>query len=182
MKLIAGGLACAALASAFTLFASPAGAARSGSDAPPSDRYLAPSAERAVSTSVLEERLLGMVASERGRRRLGELTVDPDLTEAARRHSEEMDRRGYFDHYSPTRGLRTPIDRYSDVCGGRPRTTFIGENIYYAGFVDVRRAHQAFMESTEHRANVLRRDYRHIGIGIHTSRDGQLWVTEMFSD
>ena len=47
--------------------------------------------------------------------------------------------------------------------------------------IDIRRAHQAFMASSEHRANVLHRHYRHVGIGIHT-RGGQLWVTEMFSD
>ena len=45
----------------------------------------------------------------------------------------------------------------------------------------VRGLHRAFLRSTAHRANILDPGMRQIGLGV-VSRDGRLWVTEVFRD
>ena len=38
------------------------------------------------------------------------------------------------------------------------------------------------MNSQGHRENLLDRNWRRIGIGIHCDSRGRFWVTQMFSD
>lgn len=38
----------------------------------------------------------------------------------------------------------------------------------------------AFEASPVHRSNLLGRAYRHIGIGVATSKDGRIWITQEF--
>jgi len=163
---------------------------RSRRSTPPMVRYAAnyqapetlPSRRASVSTAGVEDQIVLMVAQERARRGLPELTVDPYLAEAARQHSQEMDRLGYFDHYSPTSGMRSPADRLRQASDGQRRTPYVGENIYRGSYASATVAHDAFMGSSGHRENILRRSYRRIGVGVYRSRDGQVWVTQMFSD
>jgi uncharacterized protein YkwD len=52
-----------------------------------------------------------------------------------------------------------------------------GENVGVGG--SMRQLYEAFMKSTPHRANILGRAYRRVGIGVHRA-DGFLWVTMIF--
>jgi uncharacterized protein YkwD len=52
-----------------------------------------------------------------------------------------------------------------------------GENICYAG--TVKRTFDLWMHSAEHRANILKRGFRHIGIGFATGHHW-LWTTADF--
>lgn len=61
----------------------------------------------------VERTLASLANAERRARGLPELTVDPRLSEIARRHSEEMLRLGYFGHRSPITGLAE--DRLRDA-------------------------------------------------------------------
>jgi peptidoglycan hydrolase-like protein with peptidoglycan-binding domain len=54
----------------------------------------------------------------------------------------------------------------------------LGENVGYGPTADA--VHQAFMNSSGHRANVLSARFSQIGIGSATSPDGRLWVVEVF--
>jgi uncharacterized protein YkwD len=127
-----------------------------------------------------EQRFLDLVNAERSQRHLHELTVDPVLIDVARAHSREMADKNYFDHVSPTPGLKTPMDRYLHALSKRPAYACVGENLFYCSVVDVQRGHEALMNSPGHRANILFPRFRQAGVGIYKSPAGEFWVTEMF--
>ncbi|HTE17435.1 MAG TPA: CAP domain-containing protein [Armatimonadota bacterium] len=129
----------------------------------------------------VERELVALIARERAERGLARLDVDVVLIEAARSHSQEMGDKGYFDHYSPTPGRRSPMERYLRASRGSGRGVAVGENIYFSSEVSAQGAHRAFMNSRGHRDNILGRNWRRVGIGIHANADGEFWVTEMFA-
>lgn len=130
--------------------------------------------------------LIGMINRERVL--VGELPLDADpmLSVIARAHSEDMCVRGYFDHYAPGPDPSTPMDRYIAALGDRPDYAMVGENIYYRSATDnpleyAAEAHEAFMNSPGHRANILTGQYDKVGVGIYVNHaTGEFWVTEMF--
>src|SRR5438045_9292766 len=73
-----------------------------------------------------EMRFVELTNRERAARHLRQLTVDPLLVIVARRHSQEMMEKNYFDHQSPTPGIRTPMDRYLKGLGHRPEYAVVG--------------------------------------------------------
>jgi uncharacterized protein YkwD len=100
-------------------------------------------------------RAINSVRARNGRRPLG---VGPALHRAARSHSVDMARRGYFDHGPYVQRLR----RF----GVRAQT--VGENIAYATVPDFSAAAvlQMWMTSPSHRAVLLDRSFRRIGVGV----------------
>jgi uncharacterized protein YkwD len=127
-----------------------------------------------------ERQFVDLVNRERRQRSLSQLTVDPLLIAVARGHSAEMREKDYFNHHSPTPGLKTPLDRYLKVMGRSPSYACVGENLFWATVVDVQRGHKAFMDSPTHRENVLFPRFEKIGVGIVKNEKGEFWVTEMF--
>ncbi|MBI3910540.1 MAG: hypothetical protein HY320_06340 [Armatimonadetes bacterium] len=121
-----------------------------------------------------------MVNKERAAQKLGPLTMDPLLILVAREHSHEMMEKNYFDHRSPTPGLRTPMDRYLKALGERPPYACVGENLYYCSVADVERSHRALMASLSHRDNILFSRFEKMGVGIYQNDRGEFWVTQMF--
>jgi uncharacterized protein YkwD len=117
---------------------------------------------------------------------LSDLELDPLLCTVARGHSEDMSQRNYFDHFAPSPGPISPMDRYLDALGAKPVYAFLGENIYYRSEtestdVSANEANQAFMHSPGHRANILQPKFTKIGIGYYRDAStGAFWVTEMF--
>jgi len=87
------------------------------------------------------------------------LTSSPLLDLAAQRHSEDMARRGYFDHVSPD-GAK-PGDRISAT---GYRWSRYGENIA-AGHASPAQVVKGWMQSPGHRANLLDCAFREIGVG-----------------
>ena len=130
--------------------------------------------------------LLAMVNKEREERGLQTLSLNPLLCQIARAHSEDMCRRNYFDHIAPAPGPASPMDRYLAALGQRPNRAMVGENIYYRSATDTvgayaAQAHDAFMHSPGHRANILTPQYDQAGIGIYRNpATGEFWVTEEF--
>lgn len=108
---------------------------------------------------------LCLVNAERRHRGLRPLRHEGRLARAAARHARDMVRRRYFSHVSLSgrsfteRILRTGYGRR----GGR---WLLGENLGWgAGKRATPRAIvRAWMRSPTHRANVLRRDFRDVGI------------------
>jgi uncharacterized protein YkwD len=129
----------------------------------------------------LERQLLSLIDRERADHGLSALKTDTILTDAARGHSEEMEAKNYFNHVSPTRAVRSPMDRYTRA-GGRAPSISLAENIYMSSRASASAAHQAFMQSPGHRENILDRSWRKVGVGIRINDRGEIWVTEMFSD
>ncbi len=143
---------------------------------------------RADESAQVEQQYVDRVNGERSVRNLSQLRINPLLVETARGHSLEMSDLGYFDHFSPTSGLESPADRFlktvKDHHQSPPNGGLIGENIFYcAVFNDVYGVdygHAALMNSPTHRANILEPRFEEIGVGIHRSQSGEIWVTEMF--
>ena len=129
----------------------------------------------------VESRFVGMINQERTRRGLRPLAWDPTLCDAARLHSEEMARLDYFDHRSPVSGRETPADRWERAVSQVPDEYMIAENLFFGSVADVAWGHRSLMESDGHRRNILNPEYASIGVGVHVDRNGQMWVTQMFT-
>lgn len=127
-----------------------------------------------------EQRFADLANTERRGRKLGALAINPLLVQVARAHSREMWEKDYFDHFSPTPGLKTPMNRYLGSLGHTPRWAYLGENLFYCSRVDADRGHRCLMQSPAHRENILNGRFQQIGVGSFVSPDGQFWVTELF--
>jgi uncharacterized YkwD family protein len=117
---------------------------------------------QAPSTSDLtaeEQQKLDLVNKERAAAGLSPLAVDPALTKTARLKSQDMVDNHYFSHDSPTYGSPFDMMKRFDISYNAA-----GENI--ACNQNVEAAHQTLMNSSGHKANILSKDYTHIGIGI----------------
>src|SRR5688500_18386166 len=91
------------------------------------------------------------------------------LRRAAAGHSEDMVSRRYFEHTAP--GGVTMVDRILRARYARNDQSWaFGENLAWGTgrLATPRGVMQAWMESPGHRANVLRRSYRELGIGVVT--------------
>ncbi|NLX89997.1 MAG: sporulation protein [Firmicutes bacterium] len=120
-----------------------------------------------------EMQMLQLVNEERRKAGLQPLQIHEGLVKLARLKSEDMIKLGYFSHHSPTYG--SPFEMISGA-GIAYRTA--GENI--AGAPTVDRAHQALMNSSGHRANILNAGFTHVGIGIIDGGPYGKMFTQMF--
>ena len=121
----------------------------------------------------LEKRMLDLVNQERQAAGLSPLQADPELTEVARKHSADMFARGYFAHDTPE-GL-SPFDRMK---AANVRFTTAGENLALAPTLQI--AHMGLMNSPGHRANILRREFGRVGIGVMDGGMRGLMVSQEF--
>jgi uncharacterized protein YkwD len=121
----------------------------------------------------LEKQMLDLVNNERVANGLNPLAPDPELTEVARKHSADMFARGYFAHDTPE-GL-SPFDRMKQA---NVRFTTAGENLALAPTIPV--AHNGLMNSPGHRANILRREFGRVGIGVMDGGMRGLMISQEF--
>lgn len=102
-------------------------------------------------------------------RKLGgkvQLNLDPELTKVARKHTREMTDKNLLHHTTPTQ-FRKRVTNWQ----------LLGENVGVGGSVDS--LHVAFMNSRDHRVNVMKGTFRNVGIGTRYAH-GRLWVTVVF--
>jgi uncharacterized protein YkwD len=121
----------------------------------------------------LEKQMLDLVNKERVANGLNPLAPDPELTEVARKHSADMFARGYFAHDTPE-GL-SPFDRMRQA---NVRFATAGENLALAPTIPV--AHNGLMNSPGHRANILRREFGRVGIGVMDAGMRGLMISQEF--
>ncbi|WP_461006033.1 CAP domain-containing protein [Streptomyces capparidis] len=118
--------------------------------------------------------VLALTNAERARAGLPPLAPDPRLAAAAQAHSDDMAARGFYAHVTPEG--RQPWDRAAAAgCSHRG----IGENIACGqrGPAEVVRG---WMDSTGHRANILKPEFTHLGVGYAPGgRAGTYW-TQLF--
>ncbi len=118
----------------------------------------------AVDPGNAEAQFIDLINAERTSRGLDALAVDPDLTAGARMQAAAIRDAGRLFH-NPDLGSVTT------------GWTWIGENVGYG--YDVANLHDAFMNSSGHRANILKSGATHIGLGVVV--DGStVWVAEVF--
>lgn len=117
--------------------------------------------------STVAQATLCLINQQRREAGLPALTQDQRLNRAAGMHSEDMVRHGYFDHVSP--GGSSPVARMTAVGYLSPSVGYaVGENIAWGTLSLATPAAivTAWMHSPEHRANILRPEYRQSGLGI----------------
>jgi len=129
-------------------------------------------ADNVSSGPAAEQRLFDLLNSERIQQKLPALSLDQDLVEAARKHSEAMAKGKRLAHQMPGEASLNPR-----VAAAGVRFDAVAENVAHSGSVED--AHVEFMHSAGHRANILSREYDAVGIGI-AAVGGHLYVTEVF--
>ena len=106
-----------------------------------------------------EARMLALLNEVRRQAGLSPLIADPELHAVAVAHTEEMIARHFFGHASPTTGM---VENRLERAG--VLVSLSGENVAEADDADG--AHRVLMDSPGHRANMLRADFTHVGIGV----------------
>ena len=104
---------------------------------------------------------------ERSRRGLRPLKANRKLRRAAARHARDMDARNYFNHNSL--GGSSFVDRIRRAGYLRgARSWVVGENLAWgtSTLASPRSIMRAWMNSPGHRANILNRRFKEIGVGI----------------
>lgn len=122
-----------------------------------------------------EEAMLVLVNRERRRNGLAPLVMDERLRQIARKHSYDMLRRGYFAHRSPE-----GHEAHQRIEAGGVVYGTAGENLAFAPTVEI--AHTGLMESPGHRANILRPQFRKVGIGALSAPPYGIMFTQNFTD
>jgi uncharacterized protein YkwD len=121
--------------------------------------------------------LVAAINEARTTHELRPLHADPRLERAARSHSADMIRRGYFAH--------GPVS--SRLARFGVRTRRIGENLAWAvgSAAEARAIVRLWLASPPHRANLLRPGFRRVGVGSlsgpFAGHDGALVVTADFA-
>jgi len=131
---------------------------------------------RQLQSSSAQE-MIELINTERRDRCLPELCVNVKLTEAAQKHSDDMQQNVFFSHTGSNGSEpwdRVRLEGY-DISS-------VGENI--STDQSIPDAHQGLMNSRGHRDNILYPFYTHIGIGVATytsgNFDGNLVITQVF--
>jgi uncharacterized protein YkwD len=136
----------------------------------------APEPRRAPRPSEAQSRLFELINQERARAGLAALMFDPELSEAALRHSEDMRKNGFVGHVSPTSG--SPEQR---LLAAGIVTDMAAENVGRGYSPD--EIHRGLMDSPGHRGAILHPGVTHAGIGISSERRRAFTdylVTELF--
>lgn len=119
----------------------------------------------ATAGMTVEANLVQRINNARARNGLPPLALRAGLSDYARRQSARMaEARSLFHTAS-----------FSAICCW----SSITENVGVAG--SARQVHLNFLGSPSHRANILDRSKREVGVGVVRS-GGQLWVTEIFRE
>ncbi|HEX4679046.1 MAG TPA: CAP domain-containing protein [Gaiellaceae bacterium] len=117
-----------------------------------------------VALSSLESGILSDLNKIRAQHGLQPVKISVRLTASAVQHSKEMGADGYFEHSSHDgTAFWKRIDHWYGQTGYRYWS--VGENLLWSSpDVDPARAMQLWMNSPEHRANILSARWREIGI------------------
>ena len=127
----------------------------------------ASSTPASASQRTLKSATLCLLNNERSARHMKRLRLNGRLSRASRRHADDMVRRHYFSHDSPSGTdfvQRIQRTGYLKSAG----SWLVGENLAW-GSVSRSTPESivgAWMDSPGHRANILNRRFREIGIGV----------------
>ncbi|MGI6082021.1 MAG: CAP domain-containing protein [Limnochordia bacterium] len=119
-----------------------------------------------------ESLAVAKVNAERKARGIHELKVNDTLVRLARLKAKDMAEKGYFSHISPTYGSPAEMMEAAGL-----RFKWWGENIARVSSVTV--AHEAYMESPDHRANILSAGYTEIGVGVY-KKGNRVYQSQLF--
>ena len=118
---------------------------------------------RPQSLKTMEWRMLRLLNKDRKRHGLSPVRMQDDLRDVARKHSQDMAQKEYFDHVNLK--AESPGDR---LRGARVSDVVSGENLAKVGGYrnPTQFAETGLMNSPGHRANILNAAYNVVGIGV----------------
>jgi uncharacterized protein YkwD len=116
-----------------------------------------------------------LVNRERIRYKLQPLIWDEEIASIARNYSRRMAREGFFDHYDPAGKSVADRARKADW-------DTIGENLFMGTDRNNLWDHsvRGWMRSPPHRKNIITKNFTGTGVGIAKSRDGNVYITQVF--
>jgi len=117
----------------------------------------------------VRQKILDLVNAERSKNGLSGLAMESHLQTAAQRHAEDMKNRNFFDHVNPDG--KSPTDRIRAAGYPMNGAWSTGENIA-KGQTTAEQVMKDWMNSPGHRANILSKNFKEIGIGYI----GNYWV------
>ncbi len=115
-----------------------------------------------------EARFVELINELRVSEGLPPLTVHPVLVPLARTWAEHLRTQGSLSH---TADLSVGIDL---------TWTRLGENVGVGPIDQVQALFDAFVASPSHYANLVKDDYRYVGIGVVHGNDGRIWTAHRF--
>jgi uncharacterized protein YkwD len=127
-----------------------------------------------------EGRILSLINRERSKIGLGQLSWDDRLADLARHYSEKMAHDHLFEHVDSDGNDVVARARQNRIRGWSK----IGENLFMCTPTDelAKLSVRGWMHSPTHRENILDPEWRGTGIGIAYARDGDIYITEVFTD
>ncbi len=128
----------------------------------------------AANSTAQQTEMLGYINAERAKANLAPLVLDNKLSAGAYLKSKDMAVNQYFSHTSPTYGSPFAMMKSLGITY-RAAAENIAMNVSVIG------AHNAFMNSSGHRANILDSNYHKIGLGFYQS-GRYLYVTQWFTN
>ena len=139
-------------------------------------RNLGPLPERV--TREIEEAVFRSVNQARVEKSLPPLQENPQVQQIARRHSEDMAARHFFGHLNPDG--QDVVDRLR--AQGVKEFTAAGENIFIAKKVTdpAQVAVRDWLNSPNHRRNLLNPRYTAGGVGISQGEKGTIYITQVY--
>lgn len=111
--------------------------------------------------------LLAFTNDYRAQYQVDALTIDPQLAAAAQAKAEDMAKNNYWSHTSPAG--QTP---WSFIAASGYNYQVAGENLAY-GFTGAQQVVIGWMNSPEHRNNILDGTYQNVGFGVASSPNYQ---------
>ena len=117
-----------------------------------------------------ELEFLNLINSNRKNSGLPELKIDNAIQNVARLKAQDLERNGYFSHNSPSYGMISDM-----LTSFGTKFTIAEENI--AGNQTLAGAIEAWMNSENHRSNILNKDFEYTGVAIvESSTYGKIFV------
>jgi uncharacterized protein YkwD len=120
----------------------------------------------------------GLVNQDRAANGVGALAFSGTLARVAQYRAQDMLNRNYFSHYDPATGQLAFLQLFH-MWGIGYSTA--GENIAWSTNPSMAQINVMFMNSPEHRANILKGAYHRVGIGVASS-GSKTMVVEVFSN
>lgn len=127
-----------------------------------------------IQQSSMASQVVSLVNKERSAEGLSSLSSDAQLAKLAQLKAEDMAKLGYFSHTSPTYGSAFDMMK---TYGVSYKTA--GENIA-KGQKTAESVMEGWMNSSGHRANILKSDYTKIGVGYAKSAGGITYWVQIF--
>ncbi|PWK50347.1 CAP domain-containing protein [Actinoplanes xinjiangensis] len=135
--------------------------------------FFAAPAEAATPVTTLQAGIAELTNAQRKSHGCGAVTVNANITRAARAHSVWMAKTGTFSHAGS--GGSTFSARVKAAGYQRPG----GENIAW-GYRSADAVVQAWMKSPGHRANILNCKFKTVGVGAAYAANGAAYFTQDF--